>query len=76
MGELSGMMENKTKKVCLVDGRLYEYDVCSESVDTYKGRSDLNYIGRGVIFSIDGVVQQLGDRFLSFWEYDKWDWRD
>lgn len=72
MGDLSGIDESMTKKICLVDGRLYFYDVCDKE-KRYHKRPDMVYIGEGVIFSIDGVVQKMGDSYLHFYNYDKED---
>lgn len=67
---ISGIGDKETVKICLVDGRLYFYDACSTN-QFYHGNPNMVYIGKGVIFSIDGVVQKMGDELLHFYTYDK-----
>ncbi len=43
----------------LEDGRLVNYHFCSSTEDSGVKWSDLVYLGRGTVYSIDGVLQCL-----------------
>jgi len=59
----------ETKGICLIDGKQYEYKGCSSSAlneakEYYKKFYPI-YMGKGTIYSINGVKQN-GDEILHF----------
>lgn len=51
----------------LEDGLLVEYDVCGERREGVYNPKVFEYIGTGVIHSVDGVEQNW-DRKVHFWK--------
>ena len=49
----------------LNDGRLVSYSLCSEDFDAYEGLG-LNYLGAGVAYAVDGVLQDSTRQLYFF----------
>lgn len=61
----------KYKTICkLTGGEKVEYDLCTDSYNSpYTG--DMDYLGRGVVFSVGGVEEESKQR-MHFWKKRDW----
>lgn len=57
---------NKSVKIATIKGKKVEYDFCSEEENTYTDIKKKKYLGRGTIFSVNGV-EQSGKQEHHFW---------
>ena len=61
-------MRAKTRMAKLNNGKLVHYDACADKRIVPSYRKAFRYIGKGAIFSINGVEQNR-DKQRYFWEY-------
>ena len=52
--------------VALIDGEKLHYTLCADCKDAYPDIKDKEYLGKGVIYSINGVLQNSKEE-CHFW---------
>lgn len=60
-------LERRRVTKALINGQIVDYDMCSENPNAYDGFVLVTYLGKGVIYSVNGKLQN-SDRVVHFWK--------